>query len=162
MVKLWGKFEKRCASFAVATPSRLRVPHEPAHRVAGPAIPACFHILPKLKTNPLLSCLPNSLYWQKEILLNRRTDFAKIKSQSVTYVSRFATGHMVGLLHRLTMNALEFPPRSVLPNVWLKIKPSRLGNRPTSLVNVLPRSVALSAEKNSRQKKARSRAAVYL
>ena len=85
-----------------------------------------------------------------------------IKSQSVTYVSRFATGHMVGLSHRLTMNALEFPPRSVLPNVWLKIKPSRLGNRPTYLVDALPRSVALSAEKNSRQKKARSRAAVYL
>ena len=85
-----------------------------------------------------------------------------IRSQSFTYVSRFATGHMVGLSRRLTMNALEFPPRSVLPNVWLKIKPSWLGNRPTSLVNVLPRSVALSAEKNSRQKKARSRAAVYL
>ena len=70
MVKLWGKFEKPCASFAIATPLRLRVPHEPAHRVAGPAIPTCFYILPKLKTNPLLSCLPNSLYWQKEILYN--------------------------------------------------------------------------------------------
>ena len=70
MVKLWGKFEKPCASCAIATPSRLRVPHKPAHRVAGSVIPACFHILPKLKTNPLLSCLPNSLYWQKEILYN--------------------------------------------------------------------------------------------